>query len=254
MKPDQGPIIGIPTYPIRIDGADSTAEVGATRAYYDRLLECGALPVLLPLCTPDEAVRYLDVLDGLLMPGGHDVDPQLFGQKPHPRLGVVQRERDDCEIALVRAAVKRGMPLMGICRGIQVINVALGGTLFQDLGSEAPSPVDHGGHEKTELRHGITVTTGSRLATALGEGCHRVNSLHHQAVAKPAPGLTVSAVCPEDGVIEAIELRGPAYLLGIQFHPEGLKELFSPIFEGFVAACAKRISRLQDHRGGTAAV
>lgn len=240
MHTPDAPLIGIPMYPVRDNGNESSTEVGGTRAYYQRLLECGALPVFIPLCAPSVAELYMDRLDGILIPGGHDVDPALFGEAPHPRLGIVQRERDDFEIAIVRAALSRDMPLLGICRGIQVLNVAQGGTLIQDIPSEAPSTVNHRGKESNELPHDVVVIDGTLLAQALGAGRQPVNSLHHQGIRNLAPGLAVSATCSVDGLVEAIEMPGKRFVAAVQFHPERLPQRFLSLFQAFVQACAKR--------------
>ncbi|HEY3413678.1 MAG TPA: gamma-glutamyl-gamma-aminobutyrate hydrolase family protein [Armatimonadota bacterium] len=237
LKP---PLIGIPMYPTRVDDADSPSQMSGLRSYAERLVEAGALPVFLPLAALPILDRYLDRLQGVLLPGGCDIDPALFGEEPHPNLKVVSSPRDEFEIALFRAAVERDTPVLGICRGIQVMNVALGGSLIQDIPAQTTSTVDHRSDDETELRHEVEVPEGSLLAAAIGPGVHAVNSQHHQAVKDPAPGLTVTSVCPADGVIEAVELPGKAFVVGVQFHPECLPDRFSALFFGFVSACSQR--------------
>jgi putative glutamine amidotransferase len=187
---------------------------------------------------------YLSRLSGVLLPGGGDIDPALFGEAPHPNLGVVQPERDSFELALCRAALQRGMPVLGICRGAQVLNVALGGTLIQDIPAETASPLNHRSNDETELRHEIDVEPGTLLARIIGEGRHPVNSQHHQSVRVPAPGLIVSAGSPKDGIIEAVEYRDARFVLGLQFHPECLPDLYLGIFREFVRACAGESQRV----------
>lgn len=231
------PLIGLPMYPIRENGVDSKTRMGGIRDYADRLAEAGALPVFLPLTAAPILDEYLAHLSGILLPGGGDVDPVLYGQVARPELGVVQPERDSFELALCRAALQWDMPILGICRGEQVLNVAMGGTLVQDIPSQVDSPINHRSEDETELRHEIEVRGGTLLANVLGGGRHPVNSQHHQSVLVPAPGLIVSAGSPVDGIIEAVEAPDHRFTLGVQFHPECLPERFSSIFAAFVNAC-----------------
>lgn len=194
------------------------------RAYVWAVERAGGVPVILPVTTEAESIgRYLDLLDGLLLSGGVDVDPACYGEPPHPELGTVDADRDTTELPLVRAALERDMPIFAICRGIQVLNVALGGTLYQDLPSERPGDIVHA-QDTLEIprdtaSHSITVEPYSRLAEIVGEGEMRVNSFHHQALRTVAAPLTVTAYAL-DGVIEAVESRAHRYLVAVQFHPE----------------------------------
>jgi putative glutamine amidotransferase len=179
--------------------------------------------------------------DGLLLTGGADVDPQEYGDvERHPTL-CVDPARDAYELVLVRAALVRGRPLLAICRGIQILNVATGGTLFQDLPSQRPSTVNHRVKEPPDqLAHMVTVTPGSRLAALLGTAATaeiQVNSRHHQAVNVVAPGFAAVATAP-DGLVEGIEHVGSAFCVGVQWHPENFWEAgtFAWLFEGFVDA------------------
>ncbi len=161
----------------------------------------------------DEAVSRIDAL---VLSGGEDVDPKRYGEKPHPKLGAVHLERDEFDFRLLAAARRRGIPVLGICRGCQLMNVALGGTLVQDIPSEYPdSPLNHSGK-----RHAIKIAPGSRLAKLLGRTEVEVNSHHHQCVKAVAPGFRVVATA-SDGVVEAIESETEP-MFGVQFHPEGL--------------------------------
>ncbi len=207
-------------------------------AYSRRLAEAGALPLLVPPLDPAAAVSLLGFLDGLLLSGGGDVAPFYYGEEPYLGLGPVDPQRDAQEIALVRAALLRGRPLLGICRGLQMLNVVLGGTLIQDLGGTGclqhrqQAPRSHPSHT-------VEILPQTCLAHLLGEGPLAVNSFHHQAVAAVAPGLKKAAVAP-DGVIEALEDPEHCFLIGVQWHPETLRHSASALlFKAFVDAAAK---------------
>ena len=167
----------------------------------------------------------LQDLDGLLLPGGPDIAPQLYGESTTHRSVEVDPERDALELPLVRAALVRGMPILGVCRGIQTLNVAAGGTLWQDLPSQRPSRVVHKepleGRNRRQLLHAVVVEPSAHLRVILGGGTQMVNSIHHQAVRDPAAGFVPVAAAP-DGTIEAIEAIHHAFVLGVQWHPEEL--------------------------------
>jgi putative glutamine amidotransferase len=212
------------------------------RADYVRSVErSGALPLVLPTLAPETAEALLDRLDGLVLSGGVDVDPALYGQPRHPKLGRVDRERDDFELALTRHALRRDLPLLAICRGQQVLNVATGGTLIQDIPSELEGAVRHDAPgRRTRRSHPVEVTRGSKLGEILGTAALDVNSFHHQAVDLVGEGLSVSARSPADGVIEAVEMKDRSFVLGVQWHPESFwKEAvsFQALFDAHAAAC-----------------
>jgi putative glutamine amidotransferase len=183
----------------------------------------GLRPYILPILEPADAGAMLEGMGGLLLTGGEDVDPVHYGAEPHRALGEVHAGRDAFELALVRAARERRIPTLAICRGVQIANVALGGTLVQDLPSEWPEPLAHDGDWERGTRvHAVHVTAGSRLAGLLGDVRLDINSLHHQAVGTVAPGLTSVAYAP-DGVVEAVEWTGNDWWMeGVQWHPEEL--------------------------------
>lgn len=195
----------------------------------------------------EHAVDVVLELDGLLLTGGGDVDPALFGEAPHETYHPSEPGRDEHEIALIRAVIEADIPVLAICRGLQVMNVACGGTLVQDIPSAIAAAVTHQiDMPKNAAAHEVWLNRDSRLAVVMrerledGDTC-MVNSRHHQAVAKVADGFVVSGSAP-DGVIEAIERPASQFCLGVQWHPENFWRTgeFRPLFEGFVAAAAER--------------
>jgi putative glutamine amidotransferase len=195
----------------------------ANVSYSTAAREAGLRPYILPILDPADADGMLDGMAGLLLTGGEDVDPARYGQPPHRALGEVHAERDAFELALVRAARERRLPTLAICRGVQIANVALGGTLVQDLPSEWPTPLAHDGDwERSARVHAVRLAPGSRLAHALGDARLTINSMHHQAIGTVAAGLTSVAHAP-DGVVEAVEWTGGDWWMeGVQWHPEEL--------------------------------
>ncbi|MGD9527155.1 gamma-glutamyl-gamma-aminobutyrate hydrolase family protein [Pseudonocardia sp.] len=185
------------------------------RTYVDMVVAAGGSPLLLPPVAA--AAAAVDALDALVVTGGPDVSPSLYGAARHPRTGPPREERDAAETAVVRRALDRGIPVLGVCRGLQVLNVALGGTLQQHV----PDAVGHTGHNPTPGVFGwtdVVPSPGSRVAGALG-GPVRVRCHHHQAVDRLADGLVVTARAA-DGLVEAVELGGSAFVVGVQWHPE----------------------------------
>ncbi len=165
-------------------------------------------------------------LDGLLLTGGSDIDPQRFNGRPHPRVYGVDKQRDELEIRLVQMAAENGKPFLGICRGIQVINVALGGSLYTDISSQLANSLRHDWYPnivRDYLAHPVSIAAGSCLAQVLGGESFEVNSLHHQGLDRLAPGLQAVAYAP-DQLIEGVELPGHPFGLGVQWHPEWLQE------------------------------
>jgi putative glutamine amidotransferase len=215
--------------------------------YRQSILHVGGDPRVLEISTSiDEALAGLD---GLMLTGGGDVAPARYGEAAHATVEEAEAGRDLFEIALVTAARRRNLPIFAICRGVQVLNVACGGTLVQDIPSQVPSASPHSfdvpPHEPYSLAHEIWVESGSLLAALIGDrmddhdAC-AVNSRHHQAVKDVAPGFRVSATAP-DGVIEAIEDPAARFCLGVQWHPENFWRTgeFRALFEGFVEASQK---------------
>lgn len=227
------PLIGIP----------ASADPTRSRAAYVQALErAGGAPLLIPLLEDPRALEaVLERLDGLLLPGGPDVDPQHYREAALPNVNEVVAQADRVELLLARAAAAAATPLLGICRGSQVLNVALGGSLYQDLRSQRATTLDHAGSRpiaRSHLLHAVRIEPGSRLAAVLGSTGLMVNSLHHQGIKTVAPSLEPVAWSP-DGVIEGVEgTRG--FCLAVQWHPEELPAQPAAVrlFEAFVAACS----------------
>jgi putative glutamine amidotransferase len=238
------PLIGIPSARLAPHGA-YPAGYRQNAAYVRSVVEAGGLPVLLPLFDDDTLLRTLyERLDGLLLPGGGDVDPVLYGEVQRPEYGLVGVDSllDHVELELARWALADERPVLGICRGQQTLNVAAGGTLFQDIAHQVPDALAHQQpQERQKLVHSIVVAPDSRLARVLGATNVRVNSIHHQAVARLGPGLRDVAHAP-DGVVEGLEHGGHPFALAVQFHPEELTPDHAPsvrLFAAFVAACRR---------------
>jgi putative glutamine amidotransferase len=204
------------------DGAERT---GVNASYLRSVIDAGGLPILLsPLIGAARAAAALEGTDALLLTGGEDIDPSWYGQPPSPHLGRVDRERDLFELALFATARQRELPILGICRGIQLINVALGGTLWQDLATERASPLEHDSPAARDARvHTIDLAPGSRAAEALGTLRLETNSFHHQGV-KEVGGKLVASGWTDDGLVEAVESApGAPWLLAVQWHPEEMR-------------------------------
>jgi putative glutamine amidotransferase len=243
-NPIHRPLIGVPT------GREKSQRFFGLPLYimnqtYVRVLETlGALPVLIPLQMSEATLQGIfERLDGLFLPGGEDLDPQTYGEDRHPQLGAPDKERDRTELALTRWALAAGMPVLGVCRGVQVINVACGGTLYQDLHSQRPDLEKHDyfppSYERYRVSHQVTIEPDSRLARALG-AVHEVNSMHHQGIAELGHGLRVVARA-EDGLPEAVELPPLPFVVGVQWHPEELAktdQLSGSLFAEFIHAAA----------------
>ena len=201
----------------------------------------GGLPVMLPLTDDPEALRQLSAqCDGFLLTGGHDVSPGVYGAARLPACGACSPERDRMESALLALAMAADKPVLGICRGIQFINAALGGTLWQDLPTQRPSDVNH--HQSPPYdapAHAVSILPDTPLARLLGAEALRVNSYHHQAVRDLAPALRPMAVSP-DGLVEAVWHPGRRFLWAVQWHPEFAWQTdpgAMKIFGAFVEAC-----------------
>ena len=248
---DRRPVIGVPTQTLQSLGGVS-AEIPPSwvmsQRYIVTLEAAGALPWMVPL-VDDATIRGIyERLDGVFLPGGADIDPATYGSDPHPLCDRTDRARDRVELLLARWAIEDGKPVLGVCRGMQIINVAAGGSLFQDLAEQRPQSIKHdyfpfGGSKNTRdyLAHEVTISEGTRIARVFGAGSLPVNSMHHQGVKELGDGLVASAHAT-DGLIEALEGVDQPYLAAVQWHPEALTEgdaRARRLFQEFVAAAAE---------------
>lgn len=210
----------------------------------EAFIKLGAIPLIIAF--PDDVSKvdqlaqdYVQLIDGLMLPGGPDVDPTFYGEEPHPKIGMTLYQKDRFEIALIKAALAADKPIFGICRGIQIMNVAMGGTLHQDLESQYPElKIQHPQATLGQFAtHHIELTAGSKLAKLYGQSTIKVNSRHHQAVKAVGKGLKVTAVAP-DGVIEGMESTDTDLFLGVQWHPENMWQQEDPqqlvVFQDFL--------------------
>jgi putative glutamine amidotransferase len=234
------PLIGITT--LQSKNRDGLPTVMVLQAYIDAIMQAGGVPVLIPsmLAKGGWDVLY-ERLDGILFSGGGDISLDYFEGEAHPRIDEVDPLRDSVELDLFHAVVEDGKPFLGICRGIQTVNVGLGGTLYTHLPEQFPSKIDHSypGNMRTVLVHEVKVEEGSRLAEVVGEPILNVNSLHHQGLKEVAPTLRVTGYTP-DGLVEAVELPEHPFGLAVQWHPEWLtdQQPTRNLFRAFVDAAS----------------
>jgi putative glutamine amidotransferase len=214
--------------------------------YSEAVLRAGGLPFVLPYSDDPSCVEaYLDRVSGVLVTGGaFDIPPEAYGEAAREGLGTLKEGRTAFEAALMRGALKRNMPVLGICGGMQLLNVVLGGTLFQDIGREVQGAREHEQkHDRTQPQHPVEVKNGTQLAEAIGHGQLMVNSTHHQAVRKVGKDVTICAVAP-DGVVEAIESTAHGFALGVQWHPEYMATTI-PVHTGLYKSF---IQKAREHR------
>jgi putative glutamine amidotransferase len=238
------PLIGVPMGRERSQRFFGLPMYIMNQTYVRELEKRGALPVLIPLNMSEATLDgILAGLDGLFLPGGEDMDPVNYGEERHPQLGPVDKERDRTELHLVRGALALGMPVFGVCRGVQVLNVACNGALYQDLHSQRPDLNKHDfyppKYERFQVTHDIAIEPDSRLAQSLGH-LHAINSMHHQGIKQLGECLRIVATAP-DGLPEAVECPTLPFVLGVQWHPEELAKTdqhSADIFANFVLAAA----------------
>jgi putative glutamine amidotransferase len=233
------PLIGLTT--TRMPNPAGRPAFGLNEPYVQSVINAGGIPVLIPMDLPnDDLDVLLDGLDGILFTGGYDVDPHLYGSKPQPKDEGVDIGRDRLEIHLTSRLIVSSKPFLGICRGCQLINVAMGGSLYQHLPEQLPGAIQHDNHDQPRdyLAHSVTIDRGSTLAKVLASEQTLVNSLHHQGVRQLASGLQATAISP-DGLVEAFELPGHPFALAVQWHPEELQEheVMRKLFLAFIQAC-----------------
>jgi putative glutamine amidotransferase len=243
VSQNRRPVIGIPAATYTDQEYVATPTNRFNGKYPAALAASGALPLVIPLNLPEDILHDIFLrLDGLCLAGGVDVDPAYYGEQRHPQLGQVDAARDATELALARWALAADLPILGICRGIQLLNVAAGGSLYQDIPAQLPAAGRHDFRlaESAWERptHQVAVEGGSRLARVLDATEAQTNSFHHQALKRVAAGFAAVAWAP-DGVIEGIEAPAQRFALGVQWHPEGMfnsDPRARRIFEAFTAA------------------
>lgn len=240
-------VIGIPTQTQEPVAGETPLAWVMGQKYVRVLTNLGAVPWLIPLLTGDEATlrEIYERLDGVFLTGGVDVDPNAYHEPRHALCGRTDPARDWTEIQLIRWAVADRKPILGVCRGIQIINVACGGSLYQDVNLRDPVPMKHDyfptqppGHTRDQLVHNVGVQPESRLGRIFGHDPVQVNSMHHQGIKELAPGLVATAFAP-DGMIEGVECSNGHFLVGIQWHPEELAESMpnmKQLFNAFLEA------------------
>ncbi|HJM82364.1 MAG TPA: gamma-glutamyl-gamma-aminobutyrate hydrolase family protein [Nitrospinota bacterium] len=249
MKKVGIPIIGVTTDTSImkiIPNVEEETSYYIKRKYVDALVKSGGLPILIPpMSSAKRSEKYLDVIDGLLITGGwFDIDPKTYGEKPLPVLGKLQPERTRMEMRLIKKAVEQKIPILGICGGIQAINVTFGGSLFQDLKTQVNNALNHEQSPKppSKTSHDVYLTAGSLIRKIAGKTRLKINSTHHQAIKETGDGVSVCAVAA-DNVVEAIELPGiDSFILGVQWHPEQLFETdvaSRRLFKKFVKECVR---------------
>jgi putative glutamine amidotransferase len=233
------PIIGITTY-----GRDERGRYTLPSEYVSAVERAGAVPVLIPP-VPEHAERYLELVDGIVLAGGGDLDPAHYGGNAHDTIYSVDARRDALELALARRIVESRAPTLAICRGMQVLNVALGGTLIEHLPAVVGEDVLHRAPPREPTPHSVKVKPGSRLAAVAGASEFSPMSWHHQAIRKPAPGFEVVGTAP-DGTIEAVELPAHPWLIAVQWHPELTAETDPAqqrLFDALTAAATKKAKK-----------
>lgn len=231
------PIIGITA---SLDNGKMTVD----RTNSDAIFRAGGVPLVLPYTVDENEIEQLvDRIDGLLLTGGGDIDPTLFGEEPLPGLGSICPERDTLEMALIRRMLDNDKPIFGICRGCQILNIAAGGDMYQDLYTQRDALLQHSQKApRWHASHTLRIEEGSLLHQIVGESTYKVNSFHHQAVRKLAPGFAHSAAT-KDGVTEAFESQQHRFVLGVQWHPEcttGVDPISQRLFAAFVGECKRK--------------
>ena len=240
------PIIGI--------GSDVDVTPGkrdrafAYTTYIESLRAAGAVPVVLPP-QPENAAELVNNLDGLVLAGGFDCDPALYGEERHPTVEPMDRRRQDNDLALAKAARESGIPTLGICLGLQMMNVAAGGSLVQDIDSATATDIQHASDPSNRARHDVVVEKGTVLSSILNQDEMNVNSSHHQAIRNVGQGFRVTAYAP-DGIVEGLEDPKHPFYIGVQWHPEDMSgeasasKLFGAFLEAARERAAKRASDL----------
>ncbi len=222
---------------------------GINQAYADAITKAGGQPLFIGRPNREEVLMLLPHIGGIFLAGGHDVDPSEYKEEKNEHTCNIDKGRDTVELMLVRLAREQGIPLLGVCRGMQVMNVALGGSLWQNIKKEMPGGTMHDYHydeggvllPRSRISHSVSVQNESTFSRIVGADTLAVNSLHHQGIKKLGDELVAGAICPDDGLVEGIELPKHPFFIGVQWHPEELKDDASQkILSAFIAACKKK--------------
>ena len=241
MKQEKRPLIGVTASFYPNENNPPLSQQSVNRDYVLGVIKAGGMPVIIPAMWETELIEaYAEQLDGLMVPGGEDVDPKYYGQEPHEKLGRLSPIRDHTEITLIRKMAELGKPIFGICRGMQMINVAFGGDMIQDIPSAIENCLKHMGDMQYRSKpvHSVALTPGSRVHGIFGKDEIQVNTFHHQAIDRLAEGFEVTGRSPE-GIAEAFE-NAQAKIWGVQWHPENMVEAypeFLGLFQSFVNDC-----------------
>lgn len=231
------PVIGIfPSYDVE------KKQIYLNKSYFDAILESGGIPVSVPLSEKEENILdYLDIIDGIVFSGGTDIAPEYYGETNTGKSLGINEFLDKCEALAIKLSIEADIPVLGICRGMQALNVFCGGSLIQDIPSERGLSVVHNLPKPEIAFHKLSVEKASHLSDAMGFGNHIINSYHHQAVKTVAPDFSACA-CAEDGIIEAICHKNKKFILGVQWHPERDHETATDnkkIIDHFIKICSK---------------
>jgi putative glutamine amidotransferase len=238
------PLIGIGSDVLLTPGERDRAFAYTT--YIDALRRAGAIPLVIPP-QPENAPELIDSLDAVLLAGGFDCDPAAYGEARHESCETMDVRRQENDLALARIARQRGIPTLGICLGVQVMNVAAGGTLIQDITSQCDTDIEHASIPEDRARHDVMIESGTHLGDILGDREYNVNSSHHQAIRDVGRGLRVTAHAP-DGIVEGIEDAEHPFYLGVQWHPEDMpsEESAAKLFGAFVEAARAYAKRREE--------
>lgn len=238
------PLIGMTTYRKMADQSPPIEIIGLMPSYIESIVVAGGLPVLIPLGLGEtELAEILARVDGVLLPGGGDIEPSIYHGQGHDTMYGIDRDRDRVELAVARLVVQMQKPLLAICRGHQILNVALGGTLWEDVKTFMPQAIRHDhfrGFPRNHLAHSVTAVPDSQIGRMMGKTEIAVNSLHHQGVRDLAPELRATAVAP-DGLVEGAEIPGHPFAVSVQWHPENLihdDPTMLSLFKGLIKAAS----------------
>ena len=243
------PVIGITVGEVRNQMYPTTPRVqGQMHTYVDAIVRAGGVPLLLPIVRDTDKLRQLyELCDGLLFAGGNDIDPELYGETKSPRTRQIYRDRDDQELQLMKWALKDKKSCLCICRGMQLLNIACGGTLYQDIPTEIPGAGVHDMIEREavdyrHIAHQIKIQPETQLARILGVTQISANAYHHQAVKLLGKGLRATAVADDGIVVEALEMPDEKFMLGVQSHPEAIEAEVEPTWQKLFSAFIKSMT------------